>query len=107
MYAIPLKKNDEDWYDVILVLTDDTLERIKTHDPAEFDTRKVLDKYRAHQLRQIVLCYESETDMVQLFKLLKDGRIVDALKFLHRGFKVLPGDHDGPYHDMLHGSKPS
>lgn len=107
MYAIPFCPKSEEWYDVILVMTDETLERIKDHDPAQLDTRKILEHYKGREFRQLLICYESETDMVEVFRLFKEGNFFEAVKFLHRGFKVLPGDHDGPYHEMLHGPKPS
>ena len=101
MIAIPIQVNGQE-YDVWIVLNDESIDRIKQYDPAEYVLDKATD-YRGLKLRGMVITYGNEADINQVWTLAKAGKMPDALRHLSRGSKFKPksGDSDKPYESQL------
>ena len=91
--------------DLLIVLEDDNISRIKEHDSAEVKWSQ-LGAFCTMKPRIIGISYASAEEVARLHELIGADDVVGALKLLTGGFKFRPelGDHDfGPI--SLKGSK--
>lgn len=103
MIAIPFQVSDTH-YSVVLVLQDDNIERIKSCDPAVFESGKVLvEPFKSLKLADVMLAYASKEDTIRLQSVGEDFQAI--MKILCRGWSHRPdlGDHDaGEYQKQTH-----
>lgn len=106
MLAIPLLRKGSTTFDVVLVMDDSNVDRMKLSDPVEFDVRLLPQVYHVQQVRRVIIAFETPENTAKLLEMLKADRIREALAFVVRGWKYKPeqGDVDAPYLDM---KKPS
>jgi len=87
---------DPDEVNVLFLLQDDGLERIRKYDPAGIawgDFHYV----RRRRPRFIGISYADDADMQKILKLVESGKRDEAFAYAMRGFEVREGDHDmGP-----------
>lgn len=89
--------------DLLVILEDENLERIKQHDNAEVNLQQLQMLNGIHlqksKPRFVWIAYANPAEVARLHELRSQGRIEEALKLLTGGFKFRPdlGDHDkGP-----------
>lgn len=101
MISIPVARKDNT-YDVFIVMGNENLRRIVSHDPAEMDTLKLGHPWNTMKLRTVVMMFGTDEEREDLLKCKNHKDVQDALKKLSRGFKYRPemGDHDGPYYNI-------
>ena len=102
MFVIPTKVNDRE-YDVLVVLDDDGIERIKRRDPAEIVSKKFPPEFRGLRMRNVGITYAEENEIEEILARVRSGDIAGVLRYLTRGFKFQPekGDTDEPYQSVL------
>jgi hypothetical protein len=76
-----------------LVLGDENLERIKQADPFVFDGHKVIAPLAIALPLQIVVCYCPEAEYERITNLAP----AEIIEWLSRGWRIKPGDGNGPY----------
>lgn len=93
MLALPIISTG----DLLIVIGDAEIERLKQQDPAELVWGELFP--RGVQPHAIAITYLNKADQLVLVGLMKDDRLREALAFATRGFQYRPdkGDHDlGP-----------
>lgn len=83
--------------DLLIVLEDDNIERIKQYDPAEVKWSQI--PWPDVRPRTIGIGYATAEEIKKIHKLAEEGKPQEAIKLVTRGFKFRPerGDHDfGP-----------
>jgi hypothetical protein len=102
MIVLPLQINQKQ-YSLFVILEKENVDRIRFHhDPAEIVMEKLPSPWTAElSLKDIVICYVSETDLPRFMDLSKTNPIA-ALRFLSRGFAFRPdrGDDDESYESL-------
>lgn len=86
---------------LIIILGDDSIERIKQQDPVEL---KLSEIYKSGvPTNDIGITHLNAEDMETLVNLMRVGRVDDAFRFATRGWKFQPdrGDHDMGPTDVL------
>lgn len=94
MIILPIESDDHEHDALIVILHDDSLERMTKADPAEIVLRQTGKKLVNPT---ILICHEK--DSPKLTQLLNSGDLYAIVKHLQRGWKFQPerGDHDrGP-----------
>lgn len=89
-------------YDLIIVLDDANIERIKQYDPAVIETIKTRSQTGGRRVRNVMISYMTAEDEAHIMRMHAEGAsILDVTTYLSRGFAYRPdlGDHDGPYLD--------
>lgn len=106
MLTIPLKISESE-YVLFVALQDSNIERIKRYDPAQIRPAKFGGDWRNLKLREIHITYATAEDEVEVTRLCQEGKAMEALKHLTRGFSFRPdmGDHDGQYGSALRAKK--
>ncbi len=97
MIMIPLAWPDGS-FDLIVVLEDENLERMREYDPAEIKWRD-LGKFSQYRPKTIQIGYGTSEDVKKISELSQQGKVAEAIKLVSRGWKYRPeaGDHDfGP-----------
>lgn len=86
-------------YSVIVVLSDENIERIRERDPVEVVTPEIAavmgPEYAWRTLRDVVITYATADEMVTAAALIKDGKVREALQLLTRGYRYRPDRGDG------------
>jgi hypothetical protein len=85
--------------DLLIVLGDDSIERIKQYDHAEVPWFTLPSEYSTRRPHIIGVGYATADEMVQIQNLASEGKKAEAFALVTRGFKCQPekGDHDfGP-----------
>ena len=99
MIAIPLAVAPGQ-FDLIVVLEDENLERIRDHDPAEQDVLRLPDVWRRQRVRRIQIGYLTPDEMREgMERLESDRNPVRLLQMVFARWKFRPekGDNDMPY----------
>lgn len=100
MLALPWQV-DATTYSVLIALGDESLERIRDHDPGVIEMLKVRQQTpwierRGLQLRDIVITYASAEDFAEVKRLAtRDVPARDVVKYLTRGYADRPDLGDG------------
>lgn len=88
---------------ILVVVDDKTLARIQRQDPIELDLESLAARHahkhgvRPARVSVVGIVWASPEDIDKIAGMVKAGRVVDAIGYACRGFKVEPGDHDaGP-----------
>ena len=101
MFVIPML-TDDGRADYWIVLEDDNMVRLKTHDPAEVVFRHMPEQWQRVPVRTIVLAYASPADRLRVFELTMSGQIAEALRVLSRGYQYREGvDGSGDPYESL------
>lgn len=85
--------------DLLIVLGDDSIERIAAYDPFEVNWGDFPKEYSMRRPHCIGVGYATEEEMGTIQQLVTEGRKEEAFALVTRGFKYQPerGDHDfGP-----------
>jgi hypothetical protein len=85
--------------DLLIVLGDDNMERVKQYDPAQIEWHKLPQYFSRRLLNIVAVGYATASEMEQIKGLASQGRQAEAFALVTRGFKYRPeaGDHDfGP-----------
>lgn len=98
MLVIPFAINATE-FNVFVALQDDSLERMKSYDPAQIEPRKMGMPWAGMRLNVVLIGYATGPDVEEINRLQASGRGAEITKFLARGFNFKPeaGDYDGPY----------
>lgn len=96
MLILPLPRTDGK-FELVVVLEDENIERIKRYDPAQFEMEKVTEDGERIGLARLTIAYASPADLLWIRELVERGKNGEALKFIARGWEYRPdlGDHDG------------
>lgn len=100
MLAVPAILIDDDQrYDLCVILQDDNIARMKTYDPAELLTANLPQIYQSRKIRNVIIMYATEEEVPRITAMCRAGQIKEALKYLSRGWVFRPeaGDNDDPY----------
>jgi hypothetical protein len=95
MLLLPIVR--ENCVDLLIVLEADNLERMKRYDQAEIEWSKMPQSKLP--LRNVAIGYATASDVVQIQRLAQQGKPMEAVKIVTRGWEFRPdlGDHDaGP-----------
>ena len=98
MFVMPFQLNERE-FSVFVAIQDDNIERMRVYDPAEFSIAKMGLPWRNLKLKDIIIGYATEADMLHFQKLCQQGKQGEGLQYLSRGWKYRPdqGDNDAPY----------
>lgn len=103
MLMIPMRISETE-YIVYVALSPENIERLKTYDPAQFTPAKLGDPWQSLKLKDVFFGYATEEDLEHVNAMAaKDQTVKEVFDFLSRGWKVEPGDHDGPALSMRLG----
>jgi hypothetical protein len=80
---------------LVIVLGMDNIERILENDPFVFDGRKVPIPLALKVPLQVMICYAGEDEVERIHSM--TGKPEELWAYLTRGWKIGPGDEDGPY----------
>jgi hypothetical protein len=84
---------------MLIVLDDESMARIKQHDPFEVQWILLPVAYSSHRPGTIGVVWASNQEQAVITTMLHQGRDREAMEYATRGFKYRPelGDHDrGP-----------
>lgn len=84
---------------LVIVLGDDNLERIKQYDPVEVIWHELPWRVSSRFPHTIAVAYATREELELIERLAKDGKQEEALQLVTRGWRFRPelGDHDfGP-----------
>jgi|SRR5215471_735312 len=86
-------------YNVFIALEEKNLERMKAHDPAQFEPAKMGLPFSAMELNTILIGYATQDDIEEARKMVAEGKGHEIPRRMSRGFQFRPeaGDSDGPY----------
>jgi len=92
MIVLPIQVNDRE-YDVLMVLEDENLERIKAGDPAELNLAKFPDKWSTMRLRKLQVGWlPSAVLKATIIKVQETGDVAHLIDKFFKGWKVEPQD---------------
>ena len=97
MIAIPIQFGPGPTYNVILVLEDSNLERIKAYDPAVFESGKIdREPFKNLKLADVCVAYASAEEIKRIQTLYAAQDIRGVMEILFKGWDHKPedGDHD-------------
>lgn len=102
MFTIPIQTIDGR-YDLFVIADDETMDRMKEHDPATIELLKLGHPWNTMKVRCVHLMYATQEEIDKL--VLKSDTAVKlkaTLKILRRGWKCRPekGDSDAPYQSI-------
>ncbi len=102
MMALPVIVNER-CYDLFIILQDDNIERMKVYDPTEVILANFADRFIDRLVRNIVIMYGNEADIVRFTAMCQTGDVQGALRYMARGYKWRPQDRDesGGYESLL------
>lgn len=98
MICIPFSIN-QGRFNVLIVLEQDGIDRIKEHDPAEVNLRAMPEPYRSMTLDEVHITFGTADDIRFIMSQEPGGTgLKEVLKRMTRGWKYRPelGDNDGP-----------
>lgn len=97
MMTIPLQVNSVE-YDLVIVLEDENIERLKGYDPGEVDISK-LGPFSNLRVRRIQITYANPEEVKLIGLCNTRGQLAGILNNLSRGWKFRPelGDNDMAY----------
>jgi hypothetical protein len=84
---------------LVIVLGDDNIQRIKQYDQAEIIWQELPWKYSSRRPHTIAVAYATADEMQAIDGLAREGKQQEAIDLVTRGFQFRPdqGDHDrGP-----------
>ena len=85
-------------FSVMLVLSDESIARIRERDPAELTMRDIIQAggplLHGRTLKDVVVTYATAEEIETVVKMLAEGRGTEALRLLTRGYRFKPGDDD-------------
>ena len=96
MLMIPLNCSNGD-FDLIVVLEDENIARMKQHDPAEILWKQF--PFSTLRPKTIQIAYATPDEARKISELAQSGNIAEVVKLVASGWKFRPeaGDHDfGP-----------
>lgn len=95
--TIPMQVSEEE-YIFIIALPQESLDRLKQHDPAQLPVYKMGEPFNKLRIREIHIAYYDEQDDQKIRRLVAEYDIKGAIKVLTRGWKFRPelGDNDLP-----------
>jgi hypothetical protein len=101
MIIIPFSTHPTE-YEIFVVLLDENVSRIKAYDPAEVKAI-ITPEFKHKKLKTVYIGYCKNEEVRHLLTLAQSGKVVEALKYLTRGFEYKPeqGDHNGPPVSLL------
>jgi hypothetical protein len=85
-------------FNLIVVLEDENIARLKEYDPAEIKWAD-LREYSGLKPRTIQIAYGTPEDIKRIIELVRQDKPIEAAQLISRGWKFRPeaGDHDfGP-----------
>lgn len=100
MIMIPAIREDGYW-DLLLVLSDGNIDRMKQYDPAEANLKHIKNCQPAdidmRKLQKVVVCYATHEEIENIMGVQNDNwyEAVEKIKRLFRGFKYRPEKGDG------------
>lgn len=98
LYTIPYRF-DAKHFNVVVVLSERNIERIKERDPAEILTREIAQAcgtaFTKLVLKDVIITYATPEEMRRVSQLLGAGMLQEALKLLTRGYRYRPDENDG------------
>ncbi len=102
MFCIPIGIGDRK-YTVLVVLQADNIERIREYDPAVVTINSFGEPWNGMKLADVSITFATAEDEKEAFRLCREGMILEAVRFLTRGFRYRPdkGDKDGAYESAL------
>lgn len=97
MMTFPLQLT-QDEYDLVIILEDENIERLKKYDPAEI-VGKNLGSFAKLKIRNIQICYATPEETMEISNCHTIGEVAKAIRKLGRGFRYRPelGDSDSAY----------
>jgi len=83
--------------DVLVVMGEENMRRIREYDPAEISWHEFPPEYRNRMPGTIAITFATAEEMERIEKLAMEGRKGEAFELVTRGFRFRPeeGDHDG------------
>lgn len=105
MLLLPMLAPEPGYMNVVVVLDEEGLMRVRQHDPGELDLRKLPAEWQGLKIKTVSIAYEDRLGQQKVLELMRAGKLREAMQHLFRGFKVQPGDDDAPYLNI--GRKPS
>lgn len=98
MFCLPLQLSDDE-YALYVFLESENLERMHAYDPAVVTTRALGESFARLRCKEVVVGYAAAEDLATVMGMCREGKPVEALRHMTRGFRYRPdqGDHDGPY----------
>lgn len=99
MLAIPVATRGANEMHLILIFSDDGMERLKAADPAQIEVSRLGEPWCHRKVVGVTLAYESVENLAKVMRWLDAGDYQSAFKFITRGFTFRPekGDDDFPY----------
>lgn len=85
--------------DLVIVLDDESIGRIRKYDPAEVSWHQLPPDYALRRPHVIGVAFATASEHKEIERLATDGKMAEAIALVSRGFKFHPvkGDHDfGP-----------
>jgi hypothetical protein len=86
-------------YSVVVVLSDENIERIRHYDPAEIVsgdiTRALGEPWHWLTLRDVIVAYATTEELNTVTVLVKEGKATEALRLVTRGWQYRPHEGDG------------
>jgi len=97
-----VRSDSPEWLDVLVVVDDESLDRMKQRDPFEVDLASVANRHNARHRsqcypRSLGVVWASAEDLGTIVALTKQGKVSAAIAYACRGWEKKPEDHDaGP-----------
>ncbi len=104
MLCLPAVINDV-CYDLFIILQDENIARMKAYDPVEVVTAQFPIPIADRKIHNVMVMYATDEDVETITALCQAGQLPKALKYLSRGFRFRPDDHDDEY-EILASSDP-
>jgi hypothetical protein len=83
---------ERDFYEVIVILQDHNIARIRAYDPAEVPVSLVSPSFPGRRLKRMYVTYANSEEAARIEQLARLGRGAEALKLVTRGYRFLPDD---------------
>lgn len=98
LYTVPFRVS-ETHFSVVVVLTEGNLMRMRAYDPAEVNIPAIRaasgPPYTELEVADIVLCFGTDADIIEMSRLITEGQWVKGLRFITRGYRFRPDLGDG------------
>lgn len=91
---------DDGHFNILVVLSETNIARIKQHDPCELATIELHEacgeRFKNLRLRDVILTYVEPSEVDEVMRLAYEGKLVELAKMVMRGYTYRPGDNFEP-----------
>lgn len=86
-------------FNVMVVIEDENLERMKAYDPAQLAIDKLGFPWSTLTVKTVLIVHATPADLKHIDELARTGQAVRAVEYMSKGFTYDPGkgDNDDPY----------